>query len=81
MALIGPGKVQTPCIVEGICPGYIIQKPLGNNGFGYDPVFVPEGFTKTFAQLKQDEKNRISHRGKALLALKEKLYEIFRINL
>lgn len=50
---------------EGIAKGTITQTPAGCNGFGYDPIFIPEGYTSTFAELSSDEKNRISHRGKA----------------
>lgn len=50
---------------EGIAKGSICQISIGNNGFGYDPIFVPEGYTQTFAQLSQEEKNNISHRGRA----------------
>lgn len=60
-------------IAEGRCEGYIVEQPRGDGGFGYDPVFVPEGFTHTFAELDQDTKNAISHRGKALRALRGKL--------
>lgn len=51
---------------EGHCRGKIIYKPVGENGFGYDPVFIPEGYDRTMAQLTSDQKNQISHRGKAL---------------
>ena len=50
---------------EGIAKGTIGTTPIGTNGFGYDPIFIPENSDKTFAELTQDEKNRISHRGKA----------------
>ena len=50
---------------EGIARGSITEAPIGGNGFGYDPAFLPEGYTQTFAQISADEKNRISHRGKA----------------
>ncbi|HLI93276.1 MAG TPA: non-canonical purine NTP pyrophosphatase, partial [Puia sp.] len=50
---------------EGICEGTILQAPAGNNGFGYDPVFVPCGESRSFAQLSLEEKNRYSHRRKA----------------
>lgn len=60
---------------EGACEGVIADGPAGNNGFGYDPVFVPVGFDRSFAQLDSPVKNRISHRGKALIELKKKLYE------
>ncbi len=51
---------------EGICKGSIINEPKGVNGFGYDPIFLPEGYSKTIAELSEDEKNRISHRSIAL---------------
>lgn len=53
-------------VVEGRCPGRIIREKLGSGGFGYDPLFIPEGYLQTFAQLDAEEKNRISHRGRAL---------------
>lgn len=56
---------------EGIVNGTIIEKRKGNNGFGYDPVFVPEGFDRTFAELTPEEKNGISHRGRAVARLSE----------
>jgi len=59
---------------RGECHGHIIDVPEGSNGFGYDPLFVPNGFQRTFAQLLPEEKNRISHRAKALQKL-EKLLE------
>ncbi|SNZ09630.1 XTP/dITP diphosphohydrolase [Persephonella hydrogeniphila] len=61
---------------EGYCYGKIIDKPRGNKGFGYDPVFIPEGYTKTMAELDPEEKNRISHRGKAVKKLLEKLRKL-----
>ncbi|RLE08699.1 non-canonical purine NTP pyrophosphatase [Candidatus Aerophobetes bacterium] len=60
-------------IVEGVCRGKIIEENRGDNGFGYDPLFQPEGFTKTFAQMSPREKNQISHRAKALKKAKEAL--------
>jgi XTP/dITP diphosphohydrolase len=51
---------------EGICRGKIIDEKRGEKGFGYDPVFVPEGYEKTFAELSSEEKNKISHRGRAV---------------
>jgi len=54
-------------VSEGICEGTIISSPRGNGGFGYDPLFVPDGFNQTFAELADDVKNIISHRARALL--------------
>ncbi|MDD4142327.1 MAG: RdgB/HAM1 family non-canonical purine NTP pyrophosphatase [Bacteroidales bacterium] len=53
-------------VFEGIVNGKIIAEAHGKGGFGYDPIFVPEGFSQTFAELPLDVKNSISHRGKAL---------------
>ena len=58
-------------LFEGICTGTIIQDKRGRNGFGYDPVFIPEGSNNTFAQMSMEEKSVFSHRKKAL----EKLIE------
>ncbi|MCW9707596.1 RdgB/HAM1 family non-canonical purine NTP pyrophosphatase [Fodinibius salsisoli] len=55
-----------PHTFEGICRGKILTEQRGNGGFGYDPVFQPEGYSKTFAELDTDIKNQVSHRGKAL---------------
>ncbi|RBN51771.1 non-canonical purine NTP diphosphatase [Flavobacterium psychrolimnae] len=52
-------------LFTGIAKGEITLEKIGNQGFGYDPIFQPEGFTQTFAQLSLDVKNKISHRGKA----------------
>ncbi|HEY6141855.1 MAG TPA: non-canonical purine NTP diphosphatase [Flavobacterium sp.] len=52
-------------LFTGIAPGEITLEKTGNQGFGYDPIFQPEGFSKTFAQLSIEEKGAISHRGKA----------------
>jgi XTP/dITP diphosphohydrolase len=51
---------------EGICTGTIIEEKRGNTGFGYDPVFVPDGDTRTFAEMNTAEKNKYSHRKKAM---------------
>lgn len=53
-------------IFTGICGGEIAKTKHGDNGFGYDPIFRPEGYAKTFAELSLKEKNAISHRGKAI---------------
>jgi len=56
--------------VEGLCHGTILDHERGDRGFGYDPVFLPDGHTATFAEMDTDTKNRISHRGLALQAAK-----------
>jgi len=53
-------------LFEGISEGTIIQSVKGNFGFGYDPIFIPEGFDKTYAEIDSESKNSIDHRGKAL---------------
>jgi len=62
-------------VARGECRGHIIFEEKGDNGFGYDPLFVPEGFTKTFAELTAEEKNKISHRASALRELERLLKE------
>lgn len=69
LALAIPGKETI--FTEGTCEGTIAHEPKGTNGFGYDPVFIPERYDCTMAQLEQSEKNRISHRYHALLQLEE----------
>ena len=58
---------------EGIADGAIVDQPRGSRGFGYDPIFVPNGFGHTFAELPVELKNRISHRAQAIRALAAKL--------
>lgn len=58
-------------VFEGEIQGQINHKPVGSNGFGYDPVFVPEGMDKTFAELSLVEKNQIAHRARALQKFKK----------
>ena len=57
---------------EGTCEGTILSAPCGENGFGYDPVFRPDGFDRSMAELTMEEKNAISHRGKALAQFRQK---------
>jgi XTP/dITP diphosphohydrolase len=66
VALVLDGKSY---FFEGILNGSITQKAEGSNGFGYDPIFVPQGYTKTLAELSSVEKNLISHRGFAMRKL------------
>ena len=71
ITLAGPdGQIIT---ARGECPGRIGRTPEGDNGFGYDPLFIPDGYSVTYAQLSAEEKNKISHRAKALEALRRRL--------
>ncbi|MBS0663532.1 MAG: RdgB/HAM1 family non-canonical purine NTP pyrophosphatase [Verrucomicrobia bacterium] len=58
-------------VFEGRCDGHLRDDPVGGGGFGYDPLFVPNGYTQTFAELSEAEKNGISHRGRAWARLVE----------
>lgn len=58
---------------EGVCEGLLRDAPSGSGGFGYDPIFEPAGWERTMAELSPEEKDRISHRGRALRALREEL--------
>lgn len=72
VAIVWPnGKTK---VVRGEVHGHIIDKMRGKNGFGYDPVFVPRGYKKTFAEMKSSFKNRISHRGRAFRKIAEVLH-------
>jgi len=62
-------------LFEGVVDGRIISEKRGNHGFGYDPVFVPEGMTRTFAEMPLNEKNKISHRARAFEKLREFLIQ------
>ncbi len=66
------GRVQT---FEGRVDGTLVR-PAGQDGFGFDPIFMPDGYQQTFAQLPADEKNKISHRGRAVAAFLEKFQDV-----
>ena len=66
---VSPEGITDPKIFEGECRGAINHGPVGDMGFGYDPLFVPDGETRTFAQMELEEKKKISHRGNAIRAL------------
>ena len=63
-------------VSEGICDGSIIFSPRGDGGFGYYPLFVPDGYNQTFAELSEDIKNRISHRARALVKTRDFLSQL-----
>lgn len=78
-ALVVPSEGQTlgePTVVRGHWRGTLTRVPRGNNGFGYDPIFVPDGDQRTSAELDPDEKDAVSHRGQALRALLPALREM-----
>ncbi|MFC5234809.1 RdgB/HAM1 family non-canonical purine NTP pyrophosphatase [Pseudonocardia zijingensis] len=66
-ALVVPGGAET--VVHGEWTGRIVRAPRGTNGFGYDPIFVPDGEERTSAELSAEEKDAASHRGRAMRAL------------
>ncbi len=68
-------EMQTE-LFDGVCEGRIIFEPRGHNGFGYDPLFVPDGFEQTFAELGDEAKNQLSHRAKALQKLQRYLSRV-----
>ncbi|SHH07099.1 RdgB/HAM1 family non-canonical purine NTP pyrophosphatase [Streptoalloteichus hindustanus] len=74
VALVRPDGSEV--VVRGEWPGRIVREPRGDNGFGYDPIFVPEGEERTSAELPSAEKDEISHRGRALRALLPHLREL-----
>ena len=71
LALAKQGRIVMT--FEGLIEGRIIPAPRGQSGFGYDPVFQPHGFEQTFAELRPADKNRISHRGRAIQLLRDTL--------
>jgi XTP/dITP diphosphohydrolase len=70
-------REETTYLFEGICPGEIIPTERGTGGFGYDPIFLLTELGKTMAELSMDEKNRLSHRARAVMNAKSILDEIF----
>ena len=63
-------------LFEGICKGEILKEKQGKEGFGYDPIFKPEGFSESFARMNSQEKNKISHRGIAIQKLTDFLIDL-----
>jgi len=73
IALIFNGKET---LLEGICEGQIATEKRGDGGWGYDPVFIPDGYEQTFSELGEDTKNKISHRARATERLKSSLHHL-----
>ena len=71
---VAPGRGER--VAEGRIDGDLIREPRGSNGFGYDPIFVPTGETRTTAEMPAEEKDAISHRGRAFRALAPLLVEL-----
>jgi len=70
IAMVDPfSDLDRPVTTDGRCDGKVLRSAAGDSGFGYDPLFMPDGADKTFAQLVEAEKNAQSHRGKAIRAL------------
>lgn len=74
LALVLPGG--EPTVVQGVWPGSIAREPRGGNGHGYDPIFVPDGYDVTAAELTAEQKNAESHRARALSAIVPALREL-----
>lgn len=75
IALVGLGShgEYVEYVAHGVCEGEVISQERGQNGFGYDSMFIPEGFSQTLAELPKEVKNSLSHRYKALLQIRERL--------
>ena len=76
LAFARAGKIRG--VFHGVVEGTIVSAPRGSEGFGYDPIFLPDGFEKTFGELSDAEKNRISHRARAIRSLRAGLLEKIR---
>ncbi|HUI09288.1 MAG TPA: RdgB/HAM1 family non-canonical purine NTP pyrophosphatase [Bacteroidota bacterium] len=76
LAFVAPGR--DPVTVEGICRGTILEKPRGNGGFGYDPLFLPLGYRQTLAEMEMSVKNTLSHRGRAMQNMLPHLKEYYK---
>jgi len=77
IALVDPFQ-NIEITVKGQCPGIIAKEPAGENGFGYDPIFYLPEYDKTMAQISQQEKNKISHRGRALKKMKREIKQRYK---
>jgi len=71
ICVVAIANSQLVNVAHGSCEGRIAYAPRGENGFGFDPIFIPEGYESTFAELPSNDKNRISHRAQALARTRE----------
>ena len=76
----GLGRGSHGWLFTGECPGRIAGQPRGSGGFGFDPIFVPEGFERTFGEMTSQEKNRLSHRSRAVRKVGRWLSQLVRRN-
>lgn len=76
VAALADPHSETILVAQGICEGIVVTEPSGNNGFGYDPIFIPDGFKQTFAELSAEIKNAISHRARAIKSMRSHLEEL-----
>lgn len=75
LALSVPG--QNVVFKRGTCEGHLTEEPHGESGFGYDPIFIPDGYKATMAEIGADEKNKISHRSRALAKIEDSIQQLF----
>ncbi|WP_345239981.1 XTP/dITP diphosphatase [Pontibacillus salipaludis] len=75
LALSIPG--QNVVFERGTCEGHLTEEPHGESGFGYDPIFIPDGYKATMAEIGADEKNKISHRSRALSKIEDSIHQLF----
>ena len=73
ISLVINGEEQ---LFEGLVHGTILRETVGEGGFGYDPIFLPDGYSETFAQMQAEVKNKISHRGRAVQKLADYLLNL-----
>jgi XTP/dITP diphosphohydrolase len=75
LAFVAPNNIER--LAEGACTGVIVEGPRGDHGFGYDPIFVPVEYDKTFAEMEENLKNKLSHRAKAFETMRPILSRFF----
>lgn len=76
LVLLDPYADDAAVVTEGRCEGHVARQTSGGGGFGYDPLFVVDGYSRTMAELGEEEKNLVSHRARAALAMKPALREL-----